>query len=112
MKTHVYEVEEKVYIGHKPVFFTNKNEAISFGEKTKEAMKKHGFGSGYNVTKEKTADGKEVYYVFGTLKKSFLMDERYIDFASKEKAEKEIKSFYKDLKDARSIFKISAKISD
>lgn len=95
------------------MFFTDKSEANAFANNIAIKMKEHGFRIVPFIKNTTTADDRSGYSVIGHLLWSMESDdedERIISFVSKEKAEKEIKKFYKDLKDANSIFKISATI--
>lgn len=96
-------------------FFTDKDEAKDFAKNIEDAMKKHGFKVLCDVSKEKTADGKELYGVSGKLYDSGARinvlvnhDEVIMEFMSKKNAEREVYVFYKDLKNASQIFEIYA----
>lgn len=116
MKINVYEVKETLQNTGKSVFFSDKKEAYEFGKKIEDAIEEYGFKIYIEAKKMETSDDKIVHVVSGhvLLFWNDSSDDKKQEiskfFASKEEAEKEVKSFYEDLKDASSIFKISAKI--
>lgn len=101
----LYEVKEIVKNTKNSVFFTDKNEAKDFAIKIDTAMRKNGFKVIIYVNDVKTADGKSVYEVTGAL---LWFASKTKKFTLKEEAEKEVKRFYKDLKDVTPIFEITA----
>ena len=63
MKVEPYEIRIEVSEDSKCAYFTDKHEAESFVKSVKNTIKKYGVKAMFDIWKETTADGKDLYGV-------------------------------------------------